>query len=82
MRMVTVPNASIAVWITAAPSVTEELLTTAFPPATLSLSQMGDPVTQSQLTFSNFVDNPLCSSFVEVVNDDVGAPRSIGQCVT
>lgn len=33
IRMVTVPNASMAVLMTAAPSETEEVFTTAFPPA-------------------------------------------------
>ena len=35
MRMVTVPNASTAVLITAAPSVTDPMFATAFPPPTL-----------------------------------------------
>ena len=68
MRIVTVPKASTALLITAAPSVTE-VLTTAFPP--LKCHQLLTGGKQNILTLLDFIDNLLCSNSIEIVDYDV-----------
>jgi hypothetical protein len=60
IRMLTVPNASSALWMTAAPSVAEEALTTALPPAiqvpplqyeNLQMCTIDEPFVISSTTF-------------------------------
>lgn len=76
MRIVTPPKASTAVLITAAPSVTDDVLATAFPPAK-TRSITGNPqASERKKTFDNLINNFLRRCCVEVVHDNVGTTGS------
>lgn len=80
MRIVTVPKLSTAVLITAAPSVTEDVFTTALPPARRFHKRLVSRVQwqveiPAKLTSSDLVNDLLSSLSVEVVHDDISATR-------
>jgi hypothetical protein len=84
MRIVTPPNASRAVFITEAPSVTEELFTTALPtpPGDSRLVRSGhleEPkqASQKMRTGVDLVNDFLRRLFVEIVYYDVRAARAV-----
>ena len=89
MRMVTPPKVSSAVLITADPSVTEELFTTALPtPPTLFLGCQNVGVVrstsrkgQSTRTCVDLIDNLLRRLFVEIVYYDIRAAGTVEQRV-
>lgn len=82
-RMVIPPNASKADLITAAPSVTDEVFTTAFPPATRSkpwqrVSSPSRTVRASRhhekRTLRDLVHNLLCRGGVEIIHHNIRSP--------
>lgn len=83
-RIVIPPNASKADLITAAPSVTDDVFTTAFPPTIHHKSQLhvSLPVQvgstselRKQLTLRDLVHNLLRGSRIEVIYDYICSPR-------
>lgn len=82
MRIVTPPKASSAVLMTATPSVTDELLTTALPPAS------GDEVSVRAWslgtcghTSRNLIHDLLSGILVEVIYHDIRTSRRVKQRV-
>ena len=91
IRIVTPPNASKADLTTAAPSVTDDVFTTAFPPAihnkpqcqvSLRSTTVSPPTLPIQRTLDDLVHDFLRSGGVEVIHDNVCSPRSKQQRVT
>ena len=80
MRMVTVPKASTAVLITAAPSVTDPMFATAFPPPTLPVNPPHVSATELR-TSLNLIHDGLRRIGIEVVYDDVRAARAKQQTI-
>lgn len=76
MRMVIPPKASTAVFMTAAPSATEEALTAAFPPASYVQLQLTILYAIIVRTFSDLVDDLLSSILAHIVHDDISAAGS------
>ena len=78
IRIVTVPNASMAVLMTAAPSETEELFTTAFPPAEkIQIQRASGKIVNMHngQTFDNLIDNFLGGGSVEVIHHHISPSR-------
>ena len=67
----------MAVLMTAAPSATEEVFTTAFPPAKKSTIQRGSENANMHngQTFDNLINNFLCSGSIEVIHHHISPPR-------
>ena len=83
MRMVTLPNASSAVLTTASPSVTEELFTTALPPAAFTLQYLvGSVLGSDTRALSDLIHNLLRGLLIKVVYNNICASRSELQGVT
>ena len=74
IRMVTPPNVSKAVLITAAPSVTDDVFATAFPPAFRADQKHMCPEQQVRRTLYDLIHDFLCSIRADIVHDDVGSP--------
>lgn len=76
MRIVMPPNASRAVWMTAAPSATEEELTTALPPASRIYGQSKHRPTCKigSRTFRDLVYNLLRCLLADIVDDNIRTP--------
>jgi hypothetical protein len=70
------PNASRAVWITAAPSATEDELTTALPPACRSCGQRkhSPSYTTGSHTFRDLIYDLLRCFLANIVDDNIRAP--------
>lgn len=76
IRMVTVPKASVAVLMIAAPSETDDVFTTAFPPAKNECIQhLPADLFTKKYTFRDLVYNLLCSGAVKVIHDDISTSR-------
>lgn len=76
MRMVTVPKASMAVLMTAAPSETDDVFTTALPPAEQECIQhLFAHLFTKKRTFRDLVYNLLCSGAVKVIHNDISPSR-------
>ena len=91
IRIVIPPNASKADLMTAAPSVTDEVFTTALPPTIHHKQQRQvsspQPIASNQAlrnsrTPGDFVHDLLGGSGIEVVHDNICSPRSKQQRVT
>jgi hypothetical protein len=83
MRIVTPPKASSAVFITADPSVTEELFTTALPPppTLFAVVRMWCRKGQSTRTCVNLINDLLRRLFVNIVHYDIRAAETVEQRV-
>lgn len=78
MRIVTPPNASNAVLMTASPSATEEVFATALPPATRKIVRQANEQTtrvREGRTFRDLGNNFFCGVFADIINDDIGPSR-------
>jgi hypothetical protein len=74
--MVTVPKASVAVLMTAAPSETDDVFTTALPPAEQECIQhLSAHLFTKKRTFRDLVYNLLCSGAVEIIHNDISPSR-------
>lgn len=78
IKICTPPKTSNAVWMTAAPSVTEALFTAAFPPAkhlvvNLCRHYLGDVL----YTLSDLINYFLSRFLVEIIDHDIRASRRI-----
>ena len=79
IKMCTPPKTSSAVWITAAPSVTEALFTAAFPPAKRPVVNLCTDILFGDVlyTLSDLIDYFLSRFFIEIIDHDVRASRRI-----
>ena len=91
IRIVIPPNASKADLMTAAPSVTDDVFTTALPPTNHHKQQQqissphpiaSRPALRNQRTLGDLVHDLLRSSGIEVIHDNICSPRSKQQRVT
>lgn len=76
MRIVTRPKELIAVCMTAAPSVADEVFAIALPPAGhTSYYQSGDRIHRPRRTSLDLFDNPLSRLGIEVVHNHISTTR-------
>ena len=75
IRIVIPPNASSAVWMTAAPSVTEDVFAAALPPAKTGYESTFTIMDHIRLTFFNLINNLLGILLANIVHNHIRSSR-------